>query len=338
MDSPQAAEKPVVYVLHGDDPLAIRRGVDALVHQMGGDPGLADMNTTHLDGRQSSEDEIRSSANSMPFMVERRLVILTTPFARATSDAGRKRFLALLDGLPPSTAMVLVVEDIIDRGDWKTLPLKKPNWVRKWLESAGHRALYKLCTLPSIGEMVEWTRKEARKQGGQFTPEAASALVAHIGNDTQQASLEINKLLTYVDLKRAVEIEDVEELTAQAGLANVFDMVDAVANGSARQALTLLHRLLETQDPPALFGMLTRQFRLLVQAREILDEGRGGQMAAEMHLPGFVADRLAKQARRFTMPQLVVIYHRLLLMDEGYKTGVMPLDLALDTFIVELAN
>ena len=42
-----------------------------------------------------------------------------------------------------------------------------------------------------------------------------------------------------------------------------------------------------------------------------------------------------KQARAFSMETLESIYHRLLIMDEAAKTGVMPLDMALDTFIVE---
>lgn len=337
METPQAAEKPVVYIFHGDDPFAIRRHVEAIIKQMG-DPAMADLNTTQLDGRQVSEEDIRSAANAMPFLTDRRLVILTYPFAKATTDAARKRFLALLDGLPPSTALVLVVHDQLERSKWKSLPQLESNWMRKWLTHAGARALYRLCQLPSVNEMPEWIRKETRRLKGQFSPEAAHALAGHIGNDTQLASLEIEKLLNYVDYKRPVEIGDVEEMTAQGGQADVFDMVDALAGENSRQAIGLLHRLFEEQDPLSLFGMIVRQFRLLLQARELLDEGRGGQISGELRLPGFVADKLAAQARRFSMVQLEGIYHRLLQLDEVMKTSQAPSDLALETFIAELAR
>jgi DNA polymerase III subunit delta len=210
--------------------------------------------------------------------------------------------------------------------------------MRKWINEAGKRAFYQLCQLPSINEMPEWVRKEARRQGGQFSPDAAKALVSHVANDTQLASLEIEKLLVFVDFKRPIEVEDVEDLTAQAGQADVFNMVDALAAGDARQALGQLHRLLETQEPLSLFGMIVRQFRLLIQARELIDEGRGGQLAEEMHLAKFVADKLVQQARRFQMAQLEDLYHRLLLMDEAMKTSQMPSDLVLDTFVAGLAR
>lgn len=332
-----APDKPIVYVFHGDDPLTIRRQVNDMVSKMG-DPSIAELNITRLDGRQASDDDVRSAANAMPFLAERRMVILYNPFARLSTDAARKRFLSLLDGLPPSTALLLVIDDIFEQKKWKSFPEVESNWMRKWLRAAGERAVYKLCALPKMNEMQDWVRKEAQRLGGKFSPEAASSLVAHIGNDTQAASLEIDKLLTFVDRKRAVDIGDVEELTAQGSQADIFGMVDAMAAGNTRQALTVLHQLLETQEPISLFGMVARQFRLLLQAREVLDEGRGSQIASELHIHPFVADKLAGQARRFSMAQLEAIYHRLLLLDETMKTGQMPSDLALDTFIAELAR
>lgn len=335
MDHPQQAAKPVVYIVHGDDSLAIKRFITSMIEKMG-DPSIAEMNITRLDGRSASEDEIRSAANAMPFLAERRLVIVTNPTARLSSDAGRKRFTALLDGLPDTTALVLVVEDVIEKGKWKTL--HDTHLLRRWVEKAGKRGFIQSCHLPALGAMPRWVQEEARRQKGQFLPEAASALVAHIGNDTQLASLEISKLLLYVDGKHPVAAEDVEEMTAQGGEADVFAMVDALAVGNARSALNHLQRLLEGQEPLSIFGMVVRQFRLLLQAREVLDEGKGQAMAQELHQSSFVADKLSSQARRFTMAQLEAIYHRLLEMDEAMKTSQMPSDLVLDTFIAELAK
>jgi DNA polymerase III subunit delta len=333
-NSAQAETKPVVVVLHGNDPLLIRRAVDTLVKESSADPAIADMNITRLDGRQAAEQELRTAVLAMPFLAERRLVIVTNPLAKANTDAGRKRYQALLDGLPDFTTLVLVMEDTLERGRWKSL--HDHHWLRRWLEKAGKRGQLQLCALPEMGRMPDWIRKEAVNQGGQFHMEAAKALVAHVGNDTQLATQEIIKLLTYVDFKRAVDMDDVDLLTSQGGQADVFDMVDAMAVGNARGALTLLHRLLEEQEPLTLFGMIVRQFRLLVQARELIDERRGGEIAGELRLHPFVAEKLTQQARRFGMTHLEMIYHHLLEMDEMMKTSQMPSDLVLDTFIADL--
>ncbi len=336
MDNPtsSSSEKPVVYVLHGDDLLAIQRFIAGMVEKVAADPALADLNITRLDGKTASEDDLRSAAGSMPFLAERRLVIMTNPLAKANTDSTRKRFQALLDSLPDTTALALVFEDVVERGRWKSL--HESHWVHRWLKQAGRRGLYHLFALPPMAEMPGWVRKEAQKQGGQFTPEAAKALAAHVSNDTRLASTEIIKLLTYVDYKRPVEAGDVEELTAEGGEADVFKMVDEIAAGNGRGAIRLLHRLLEEDDPLRLFGMIVRQFRLLIQVREVLDEGLNP--AQELHLYPSMANNLTNQARRFDMADLQLIYHRLLETDEAVKSSQIPVELALETFIVELAR
>jgi hypothetical protein len=55
-------------------------------------------------------------------------------------------------------------------------------------------------------------------------------------------------------------------------------------------------------------------------------------------LRDFVAQKVCGQAGRFSLSALESIYHKLLEIDEGAKTSQVPLDLALDTFIVELVQ
>jgi DNA polymerase-3 subunit delta len=119
----------------------------------------------------------------------------------------------------------------------------------------------------------------------------------------------------------------------------VFDFVDALSNGNGKSAQHLLHRLLETEDTFSLWGMVVRQFRLLIQAREILD-GRGNQndVARALGVHPFVAEKAAQQAGRFSIESLEAIYRKLLKIDEGVKTSQVTLDLALDTLVVELAG
>lgn len=328
--------KPVVYLLHGDDPFGIERALDTMLSKMG-DPGMAELNCSRLDGREASVEMVAGVANSMPFLAERRMVVLKYPLAKVTSEAVRERFRGLLDGLPDSTALVLVCEDSFERGDWKTL--RKDHWLLRWVREAGSRAYYLECKLPDLSRMVRWIRDEATAQGGTFSQEAAAALVDHVGNDTRTASLEIEKLLLYVDRRRAVEAQDVEELTVRTLQADIFAMVDALSAGNAALALNLLHRLMEEEDELNLFGMIIRQFRLLLVGREMLEEGRSStDFARGMARNEFVARKTMEQARRFTLDRLEVVYHRLLAIDEGVKTGKTSLPVALDALVVDLAR
>jgi DNA polymerase III subunit delta len=332
-----ADEKPVVYILHGDDPIEIEKFVETMTARLA-ETGMADLNLSRLDARSCGEGDLRTASMAMPFLVDRRLVVLDQAQARL-GKGSEERFKPFLNEIPDSTALVLIVRDeFLTTGShrgWQTLPEK--HWLWQWKEETGSRAFYRACRLPAQKEMAAWIRKTAEAQGGKFTPGAAVSLADHTGNDTQYAAQEIAKLLLYVDNARAVELEDVELLTAPGGQVSVFDMVDGLAEGNSNRAMHLLHDLLDETDPPSLFGMIVRQFRLLIQAREILDQGGSADtISRELGVPNFVAGKLAGQAGRFTFARLRGIYHRLLALDEGTKISQWPPDLALEMFIAEL--
>lgn len=308
-----------------------------------GNPDMAGLNTSELDGATAALDEIRSAALSMPFLTERRLVILDNALSRYEGRKGdaQQKFLDLLDSLPQTTAMVLLVEDkqINKRGDLYWEKLGEKHWLMSWIKSAGKRVWVEDCPLPTEREMVGWILRKAKEIGGVFQTDAAMRLAEYVGNNTRRATHEITKLLTYVRYDRQVTSDDVILLTAQEQEGNIFDLTDALGERNGQKALEQLRILLETSDALELSGMIHRQFRLLLQAREILDERKGeDQVREELNLHPYVAKKLTEQARRFSIDQLEAIYRRLLKIDIDIKSGGMPGDLAFELLITELTR
>ncbi|HVN55946.1 MAG TPA: DNA polymerase III subunit delta [Anaerolineaceae bacterium] len=341
--NPEAAE-PGIYILHGDDEYSMSQQVRAW-HRAMGDPTMAELNTTRLDGKSMDENDLRNATNAMPFLSDRRLVILRNPLAKLGSDAARNRFLRQLEHIAPTTILVLIIDDqIVRKKDWEVL--REGHWLRRWAaQAAGHRVTIQEFRLPEAGEMQNWIREEAGRQNGKISLPAANELFRHVGSNTRQAAQEITKLLTYVNFKRPVEPDDVLLLVAQAGQVNIFDMVDALGARNGQRALQLMQALLEEQDPLSILGMVIRQFRLLLLAREVISEGGGpAQIVAKLRQEPFrvssqfMADKLFTQARRFSIPQLEEIYRRLLALDETLKTSQMDPQTAFAAFIAELVN
>ena len=85
--------------------------------------------------------------------------------------------------------------------------------------------------------------------------------------------------------------------------------------------------------------MIVRQFRLMIEIKELAERGVTGQAAAErLSLHPFVADKTGKQAQAFSMAQLEAIYHRLLEMDVQIKTGLTEDVAALDLLVAGLTG
>jgi DNA polymerase-3 subunit delta len=225
----------------------------------------------------------------------------------------------------------LVVYEVIDPRD------VNKHWLTKWSGKHGNLVKSQAFMLPRPWEMTGWIVNETKSQGGEIEPAAAAKLAEMVGVDTRQAGQEIAKLLAYVNWERQVRVQDVEAVSIVTAQESVFDFVDALANGDSKSAQHLLHRLLENEDAFSLWGMVIRQFRLLLMAREVLDSrGSKDDVARALGVHPFVAEKTTGQARAFDLPVLEQIYHKLLEIDEGAKTGQFTLDLALDTLVMEL--
>jgi DNA polymerase-3 subunit delta len=321
---------PNIYFLFGNDEFAVSRKLKDFESDFP-DATSADMNTARLDARALSENDLNNAVNAMPFLAKRRLVLLANPSAKYNNPATRKKFVEFLEKAP-ETARLVLYESVEPKEADK-------HWLNKWAEKNSKLIQTKAFMLPRLKDMTGWIVNETRNQGGQIEPRAAEMLKDMVGVDTRQAGMEIAKLLAYVNWARLVTSQDVDAVCIVTAQQSVFDFVDALSSGNGKSAQHLLHRLLETEDPFSLWGMVVRQFRLLIQAREILD-GRGNQndVVRALGLHPFVAEKATQQAGRFSIESLESIYHKLLSIDEGVKTSQITLDLAMDTLVVELTR
>jgi DNA polymerase III subunit delta len=324
---------PVVYLLHGEDEFSIAQFIHDIEDKLG-DPASAAMNINRFDGRSAGVDDLASVAFIMPFLTSRRLVIFTNPTTRLTAPAARKKFTDFLEKIPATTALVLVEYKLLT--EERDRRRNKINWLEKWADEAGEGVLKRAFTITQA-QMSRWIQDRAKIAGGRFSPQGAQALADLVGEDARVADQEIHKLLTYVNYVRPVEPEDVQMLTSNFRQADIFAMVDALGSQDGQKAFAMLQRLLEEDEPLSIFGMVIRQFRLLLLARDVLDRGgRPEDVARDLKIGSFVVDKLIPQARRFNLPELEQVYHTLLEMDEAIKSSQMDGGLALDTFAAAL--
>ena len=346
------------YILHGEDELA-RSDLVAEFKSKIGDKTTRDLNVTVLDGRRITLAELIHHADTIPFLADKRLVVVEGLLTRLTSSRRRdseesepsgasrellKGLLEYLAHVPESTRLVLV--------EPRGLPASNPV-LRLALET--DKRTVKALPLPPKESMIGWVQKRARSHGGEFTAQAATALVTAVGydpkpsdrdrtpeqgNKLRQLDQEIQKLLAHANWSRPVTPEDVASLVSEALQGDLFGMVDALAAGNGKRAFVEMHRLIDQGKAPLeLFGMIVRQFRLMIEIKELAERGMTGQAVAErLSLHPFVADKTGKQAQAFSMAQLEAIYRRLLEMDVQIKTGLTEDVAALDLLVAGLTG
>ncbi|MBS1250678.1 MAG: putative protein YqeN [Chloroflexi bacterium] len=322
--------KPTIYLFYGDDEYALQGAANMLKAKVA-QSGSVDMNVTTLDGSTTTLEKLTSITHVMPFLAERRAVILVNPLALSKGSGQRKKFLSALETIPPSTACMLKVER----------DLKPSHWLLKWAREQGGRVFVKAYPLPKGHNMTRWIQDKARESGGEFSRQGAARLAVLVNENPRMAAKEIEKLLAYANYERPVTAEDVDALTPDVRPGDVFAMVDAIGYRNSEKATRMLHRLLAESHPLQLYGMIIRQFRLLIQVREELDKNPRANyqdIAKKMGSHPYPIKKIIPQTRFFTLKSLEKIYHQLLETDEDIKTGKIEPTLAMDILIAELTG
>ena len=333
-------------IFYGDDRFAIEQAIHGLSKSIAKElknKDAAEMNVLHVDAGKAKFQEIESAIMVISFFSQGHRLVILENLAKNRQIKDKKfhkKLLGMFLNIPETTQVIIPIHDTLiskSRG-WEIY--RKSFFLRKWAEKDGHPITYvKNYQLPAEREMPRWIQNHAKRLKGKFDPHAAASLASLVGNDTAIAHQEIVKCLTYVNYSRAVEEMDVHQLVSYGGVANIFDMVDAMAQGQARKAQKLYHRLLEESVPQEIFAMVIRQFRLLIMAREVINQGgRQKDIASRTGQHPFVAGKIEAQARRFEMQELEAIYRRLLEIDYASKSSGMPLNTSIDVLIYDLAR
>jgi DNA polymerase-3 subunit delta len=192
--------------------------------------------------------------------------------------------------------------------------------------------------LPANRDLPRWIIERASRAGGDFSAAAAQELAAGGVDSPRALQSEIEKLLAYVNWARTVTAEDVRRMVPSAATADIFRLVDSLGERNARRAMAQLHHLLRSGDRDAMgvFGMVVRQYRLLLQAKEILEQGgTAAEVKSRLGLPGFVAEKISVQSRHYGLGALERIYRRLLSMDTAMKSG-SDIQVVLDVMVAGL--
>lgn len=312
------------YLFHGEDTHSQQETLDKLKAKLG-DPAMLDLNTTRFEGAVTLS-QLRHACDAIPFLAKARLTIVQDLFKSKPSTDFLKELADYLPTLPDTTRLVFMESKGISA---KHRIFKLANEAENGYVKAFER--------PEGRTLSRWVQNRVTEYGGTISPHAIQLLITDIGNDLQILDNEINKLTLYKH-GATIESQDVELLCPYVAEANIFDLVDAIGNRNAKKAAILLQQKFnEGVEPFYLFSMIIRQFRLLIQVKELADDGlKPPAISKEIRQHSYVVGKLFQQGRGFSLTQLESIYRHLLAIDVDVKTGKNDINTALGLLVATL--
>lgn len=307
-----------IYFLYGEENYLKRQYRDRLTKAL--IPEGDTMNYAYYEGKGINVKEIIDLSETMPFFAERRLIVVENSgfFKNASPELAD-----YLKDLPEMTYMIFVESEVDKRGKLYKAVKDKGRVVE--LSKQDEKTL------------MLWILSNVKREGKKTTESAVRYLLSKCGTDMENLQKEMEKLFCYTLDKDTIEIADIEEICTTQITNQIFEMVNAVAEKKQKKALELYYDLLALKEPPMrILYLLSRQFRLLMEVKELAGSGYSKKdIASIAGLHPFVTGKYVEQAKAFRMMELREILEESVEIEERVKTGLLGDVLGVELFIVK---
>jgi DNA polymerase-3 subunit delta len=365
----------MVYLFLDCDEYLTAHRVQALKADLG-DPELAGLNITELEGNGTSAADLLGQAAMMPFLAPRRLIVVRGYLAQLEKRMAQSKSsdsaayleaaqfltgLADLRGGGSDSADLLLIESALDkrRGIWKGFTvtqtdIQKEGTQKESPQAKGERAVPGLQALIADGSVVQetlttpdsrnlagWIADRARTRKIALDGRAIQQLAAYVGPNLRQLDNELEKLSLYAG-QRTISAQDVGLLVSDGSEALIWSLTDALSQRNGRAAMTALMTLRRGDNHPIyLLTMIARQYRLILKVKDaMVGQGRADEHAIAKLVgerSAFPVKKAMQQTGAYSFDDLVEILDRIMIADNAMKTGAEP-DTEIDLLIAELTQ
>lgn len=307
-----------VYIIHGEEDYLQDLVVKTLKENILAE-GTEAFNLDEAQGDKCSPAQVADWANALPVFAEKRLVIIKNAvFLQAKKKEGQdeeggdhseQNLLKYLADPLLSTCLVLLVKGSADRRKKLVKAVEKVGQVLEF-------------NTPKGQELTEWIREELGELGKTIEPRALEYLLVNTGSGLRALKNELEKLALY-SADKTITRQQTEKMLTRTAEASVFTLVDSLGLKKGEAAILEMRGLLESGEPPVrLLFMVARQFRLILQAKDMEQKGyTEKQVTSGLGIHPFVAGKVLRQGKNFTFRELEKALELILEADIALKTG-----------------
>ncbi len=319
-----------VYLIYSAHSLLLKEALKRLTAQVSNN-GSEVLDTVRFNPSDHGIDDIMMSLGTISFFGGRRLVIVDDIFG--FKKQGQEALLDYVNNPNPQTILVIVV---IANNSESSRKLK-------------NHKIFKACSSSSSAQVHEytinkglssWVKADFQSRGKSATNDAVLYLITWVGSDLNRLKNEITKACDSAGPHRQ-EIDSalVKQVVVTTNEAEVFDLIGAVIDQDTELALTLTSALLDKDSAQGrVFGLLERQFQLLLDVPTKGKGLRGQGLAKALGVSSGQAYYLEKQSRLFSLPKLRRALKLLLDADYVRKSSSVSPKMLLERLVFDLCN
>lgn len=320
-----------LYLLYGQEEFLIEETINLII-STALTPEEKEFNLSIFDMNETSIDTAIEDAETLPFMGEKKVVLIKDPiFLTGQKEKNKiehdlKRLEQYLE-FPSPDAIVIFT------GNYEKLDERKK--IVKLLKKNGETLQASLMDEKAIST---WIKNRVKEEKKDIDEDAVHLLLQLVGPKLMLLANEIDKLVLYVGEEETIDDSVVRNLVPRTLEQNVFALIDMIVKRRTDDALLCFYDLLEQKEEPIkILSLLAGQFRLIYQVKELYKRGYGqNQTGSYLKVHPFRVKLAGEQAQKFTEQELYKIIADLAEIDYKLKTGKMDKKLLIELFILQL--
>ena len=296
--------------------------------------GMVDFNLDVIDGKETTLDQLISSIETLPFMDDRKIVIvkdfeLLKGKKKNFSDSDEKYLIEHLDNIPDSTVLVFIVYGEID---------KRKSLVKK-IDKNG---IVFNCDKLSDMDLFKWVKKKFDKNNVIIDNPQIMYFIEQEGyrDKSSEKTLsdlenEINKISSFVGRENRVSNEVIDKLSQKKVENDIFKLIDYIGEKNSSNAMKILNDMIhEGESVLGIFAMIARQFKIVMQVRQLQVDGYTSKTISEkLKIHSFVAGKALKQSNNFSDEIIIDMLNYILESDYRIKNGLVRDTLAIEMLV-----
>ena len=201
--------------------------------------------------------------------------------------------------LPKSSVLIFIFNGSVDARSRLVKAIKRVGKYVSFTPLESGQSLKNDKLFQSVASRLEEFEKK-------ITPGAFNRLRKRTGNNMSLIFEELDKLIAFVGEKPQIDERDIQALVTDSSIDSIFALTDAIGKKSATQALSSLHSILNSGEPPIkVNALIARQIRLMLQAKLLVENGNLKPTVVRMSFQNFtdsVFKRLAGELSKL-LPQ-----------------------------------
>ena len=315
---------PSVLLFEGDEEHMKQAALESLQKKLLPE-GMEELNRTLLDAPET--DQIIAAAETLPFMAERRLILVRNHPALTGRSEADDRLVEYLSSVPSFSVLLFYCTQKPDGRKKLYSAVKKLNGIVMFSPLRDR-------------ELTAFVTSAFRELGKECDERTADFLIFTCGSDTGLLLTEIAKVASHAGDAPSIHPDSVRAVATPSAECTVFQMVDAVVSGQSSRAFLLMRsQLLAGADRMYMLSMLLRQFRLLQHVKIMQYEKRSSaEIRSALGVPAFAVDQYLRQAAGWSNGQVKKAVNICFDTEYGIKSGSLSQNGALEAVMLKILS